>query len=205
MVEKVDIDDLLEFDSRGNLKVGCHVCNFNDFVKKFLDDFPDSVTRESRVNAFKKFLKRFSNYVKSTRKYLINGGFTTNKNNPCDVDFVIVLDENQISQEENEFLISLVEDVNKIRNIYKQLEKEIEAEGRSKKELMGTEFYQFACDFYYLIRRESNHEDYELYLNQKNYWMNWWGHTREDEKTGIKHPKGFIDMLHEESMVEGLS
>ncbi|MBF4468127.1 MAG: hypothetical protein ISP01_01850 [Methanobrevibacter arboriphilus] len=205
MLEKINSSDLLEFDNLGNLKVGCHECNFNDFVKKFLDEFPDSETRSSRMYLFKSFLKNFNANVKSTRKYLINGGFTTNKNNPCDVDFVIVLNGSQISAEENEFLNLLMDDVNKIRIPYKLLEKEIEEEGRSKRELMETEFYDYGCDFYYLVRIEADDEDYHIYQDLKEYWMKWWGHTRKDKKTGVKHPKGFIDIKHEENMLEGLS
>ena len=203
MLEKVDSNDLLEFDERGNLKVGCHECNLNDFVKRFLDDFPDSETRSSRMELFKNFLKNFNTHVKSTRKYLINGGYTTNKKNPCDVDFVIVLNENQISLEEAGFLNLFWENVEKIRNPYKLLEREIAIEGRSKRELMETEFYGFGCDFYYLVKRNPNDEDYDIYLQEKNYWIDWWGHSRKNKKTGVKHPKGFIDMKHETNMFEG--
>ena len=156
------------------------------------------------MELFKDFLKNFNTHIKSTRKYLINGGFITNKKNPCDVDFVIVINENQISIEETEFLNLILESVEKIRIPYKQLEREIEEEGRSKRELMETEFYEFGCDFYYLVKREQDDEDYEIYLQERDYWINWWGHSRKDEKTGIEYPKGFIDMKHDTTMVEGL-
>jgi len=201
MLEKIEDDNLLEFDDRGNLKVGCHVCDLNDIIKKFSEEFPDSETRKSRMEQFKKFLKDLNANVKCIRKYLVNGGFTTNKENPCDVDFVIVLNENQISADENEFLNLLLEHVNKIRGPYKQLEREIEKQGRSKRELMETEFYKFGCDFYYLNRRDPHDEDYKLYLDQRNYWIKWWGHTRKNKITGIKYPKGFIDMKHNENIL----
>lgn len=205
MAEKVSDGDLLQFDDNGNLIVGCHECDLESFIEKFLNNYPDSETRKSRMELFINFLKNFDENIKNTRRLLLNGGFTTNKTNPCDVDFVIVLNAENLTVYEKKYLSDLFRKKNVVRDPYLELERLIEEEGRSKRELMDTEFYDFGCDFFYLKRRKPDEgEKYELYKDEKDYWLKWWGHTRPDKKTGIKYPKGMVNISYEKLNLEGL-
>ncbi|MDR0913331.1 MAG: hypothetical protein LBM96_12160 [Methanobrevibacter sp.] len=199
----VNNDDVLSYDDRGNLIEGCHNCSINDFKNKFLDEFPESITRKSRMDLFLKFISNLNKNTNCVLHYWINGGFTTNKENPCDVDFVIVVDNEKLTDNDNYYLSNLIEEINNFRNDYKTLENDIQYDNnRSKRELMETDFYKkCACDAYILIKRKVDDPLYNLYIENKNYWTKWWGHTREDEN-GQSFSKGFVNINYDNSIID---
>lgn len=81
------------FDAHGNYTPGIHTIDVNDFQTKFINEFPTSVSRSNIYNDFETFLNNnkmsdFKNYIS---KIWLDGSFVTNKENPNDIDGVIVL------------------------------------------------------------------------------------------------------------------
>lgn len=81
------------FDAHGNYTPGIHMIDVNDFQLKFIDNFPDSISRSRIFSDFHMFLNNekmseFSTYIS---KIWLDGSFVTSKENPNDIDGVIVL------------------------------------------------------------------------------------------------------------------
>jgi hypothetical protein len=85
------------------------------------------------------------------------------------VDFVIIIETNKLHNREKIFLEEILSIVHPIRIEYKFLEREIENDGRSKRELMDTKFYNdHGCDFYFLFKKNHGDENYNIYEAEKN-------------------------------------
>lgn len=187
------------FDEKGLLPPGCYECRIDELKEKFVDDFPESDSRVSRFNGFVAYSKYFCQQVKSTRKQLINGSFTTNKVNPNDVDVVIVINYCELTNEEVLFLEIEQKEEEARKDEYQVMKKEVELGLRDINEL-------YCCDCYCMYKREPNEgkEVYEDYLKDKEYWVNCWGNSRRDKITGKKYPKGIITLKMNLDTFEGI-
>lgn len=179
------------------LPEGCHDCKIQEFKDKFVDQFPNSNSRKSRFEGFVQYSIFFCDNVKSTRRNLINGSFTTKKDDPHDVDFVTVINYLDLTSQELNFLKE--ERVREFRrkNQYQEMKKEVEKGIKDINEL-------YCCDSYVLYKREPHEgELYNEYLKQKEYWLDCWGHTRRD-KTGKNDIKGIISLELNSTTFEGI-
>lgn len=182
-------DNKLKFNEKGLLPPGCHEVTLDIIKSVFVDNFPESETRLSRYNCFLKMYEELLDNVKSCIRILIDGSFVTNKLNPYDVDFVIMIDHLHLTQKESDYLNKIREYKHSLRIEYDNCRYEVEKGTISYSKLYNLEFYRYGCDFYILLRYDQSHEMYKNYLNQKKYWTDWWGKTR-DEKS-----KGFLNLM----------
>lgn len=110
--------NVFEFNESGLLPQGCHEITLEEIKKYFVDNFPESTTRQSRFDCFMRFYKDLLKNVKSCIRLLIDGSFVENKVDPYDIDFIIVIDSKELTIEENNYLDNLIEKKNKYREEY---------------------------------------------------------------------------------------
>ena len=169
------------------LPAGCHDCSIIEIKEKFVRDFPDSNSRNSRFSGFVEYSKYICNNVKCTRRQLINGSFTTGKADPYDIDFLLVINNN-LTLEEFHFLEEEIIEERRRKREYQLMKIDVKNGLKDINEL-------YCCDAYFMIKREPHEgELYKDYLKEKAYWLNIFGHTREDMVTGKKTPKGIINL-----------
>lgn len=177
-----------DFDSRGNLPPKCWEVTLDDIKENLVDNFPYSTTRLSRFQCLSRFKNELTTNVKSCTRLLINGSFVTKKVNPYDVDFIIVIDSTKLTRREDNYLNSLISIKNQLRAEYDNY-KEMYLNGLIPKErLYRLGLFNYGCDFFRLDKLDNNHPLYQNYLDDKNYWINWWSHDR------YNNPKGFLDL-----------
>ncbi|MDR0912315.1 MAG: hypothetical protein LBM96_06925 [Methanobrevibacter sp.] len=192
----MDVDNYLpNFNEFGNIPSGCHSCSLDNFKNVFVNSFKDSVSRKSRFEGFLKYSKYVCENVNHNIKFIINGSYTTNKIDPNDIDFLIVFNISEISNEEYDFTINEYEkqdDLNNQRHLMVNLAK------NGLIDINDT----YCCDWYPLYQRNPDDDRYEDYLEDKKYWLDCWGMSRKDEN-GIAHPKGLIVLELNSKMLEG--
>ncbi len=189
---------LPSFDENGNLPPGCYECCIDEIKQRFVDDFSESSSRSSRFEGFVKYSRYICESVKSTRKQLINGSFTTKKLNPHDVDVVIVLNQCDMTLEESKFIEKEKIEEKERKKFYQSMKKFVKEGFVDINDL-------YCCDCYFLHKREPNEGKlYKDYLKDKNYWLKWWRHTRKNKKTHKKNPKGIIDLKMNSKTFEGI-
>lgn len=160
----------------------------DDIKEHLVDNFPYSTTRSSRFQCFLRFINELTTNVKSCTRLLINGSFVTKKVNPYDVDFIIVIDSTKLTRIEDNYLNSLISIKNQLRAEYDNY-KEMYQNGLIPKErLYRLGLFNYGCDFFRLNKLDNNHPLYQNYLDDKNYWIDWWSHDR------YNNPKGFLDL-----------
>jgi len=79
----------VNFDYPALLEPGIHTMAFDEFAKRFVDPFPDSVTRKRLLHNFLELLQ----LIKSSglmAEIWVGGSFLTEKPNPADLDFVVL-------------------------------------------------------------------------------------------------------------------
>lgn len=72
------------------LEPGLHDFELNDISNHFLKNFPNSKTRRLLINGLNEFVAHLSSLGIPIELW-IDGSFTTNKENPNDIDLVIFL------------------------------------------------------------------------------------------------------------------
>lgn len=180
----------------GCLPKGCHDTSINEFKKRFVDDFPSSKSRVSRFNGFVTHSKFICDNIKSTRKQMIDGSFTTNKIDPGDVDFLVIINYCDMTREEEFFIRKERVEQMKRKSLRDRMKKFVEEGFVDINELPP-----FDCFFMY--KREPNDKLYGDYLEDREYWLNCFGHTRKDKRTGKRHPKGIINLTMNSETFKG--
>ena len=84
---------------------------------------------------------------------------------------------------------NLIEKKNKYRQEYDHFNYLHENDIISKDKLYELDLFRFGCDFFRIDKISEDHPMYNNYVNYKNYWINWWGHNRENI------PKGFLNLV----------
>lgn len=182
-------ENVLEFNEKGLLPPGCHEITLHEIKSIFVDGFSDSQTRQSRYECFLKMYKELLFNVKSCISLLIDGSFVTNKLNPYDIDLVIVVDYSKLTEYEAFYLNNIYEYKKKLRIEYDNIKDEVDQGKISYSKLYDLELYRLGCDFFILPEYPQSHELYDNYINQLNYWIGWWGKTRDNS------PKGFLNLI----------
>jgi len=190
-------ENLPDFDENGNIPSGCHICHINEFKKKFVDSFTESKSRQSRFDGFLDYSRHICINIDKKNKFVINGSYTTTKNNPHDIDFLIVFNALQLNEDECEFSKN---EFKKQKALNKQRHIAVELAKRGLIDINDV----YCCDWYPLYQRDSDDEKYDDYLADKDYWLDCWGTSRKDEN-GEEHPKGFIILELDLKLVEELN
>jgi len=86
------------FKEDERLPNGCYESSVSYFRKRFVMEFPLSITREFIYRHFIAFLKDFLEEVE-LNKVVVCGNFITKKNNPCYIDFLMIVDSSSITGE----------------------------------------------------------------------------------------------------------
>ena len=177
------------FDDNGYLPHKCYEVTLEDIKEKLVDNFPNSKTRKSRFECFLKFYNELIKNVKSCTTFLIDGSFVTNKVNPRDVDFTVTIDTSKLTNNELQYLNKKLHEKTEIRKEFKYYEKYV-TQGMIKEEsLYNLKFYKMGCDFFYIEKYPMNHQLFKKYLENKEEWIEFWGHDRNENK------KGFLKLI----------
>ena len=177
-----------EFQENGYLPHKCYEVTLDDIKEKLVDNFPDSKTRQSRFDCFMEFYEELLKNVKSCIRILINGSFVSNEINPYDVDFVIILDGNSLTEDESNYLIEKVIYKKELRKEYDNLKERVKKGEIDYPSLYELGLYEYGCDFFPVLKYYPNQIEYVDYLQRKIYWIKFWGHSRE------QYPKGFLNL-----------
>jgi len=89
----------ITFDAKGNpLPYEVIKLNGSEFKQIFVDDFKDSSTREKIFAGHQNYNKNMLNLIKSNYFQIADGSFTTNKQNPNDIDIVSFLSHISVNE-----------------------------------------------------------------------------------------------------------
>lgn len=127
-----------------------------------LSAFAFNEHRQSLLENFLSWHQRFRSAITPQFTQWIDGSFVTQKNHPNDIDFVTFVDHKLYYAKERFF------------DPYWSFS--LEREG---------------LDSYFVPTFQANHQGYEEYVSDQNYWTKKFGLTREDEN-GFSLPKGFL-------------
>lgn len=149
------------FNSDGYLDPGIHKMSLTEFSSAFVTAFPFSNTRK---DIFVGYLEHFSDLAKlvSSFEQIIDGSFTTNKNDPNDVDLVVLVDAamiDMLSTDQQATFSDLVSGKNT------QL--------------------KYKCDAYFCPTYPDTHPNYQDGRTQRKYWLGEFGYDRQDTAKGI--------------------
>ena len=177
-----------EFNELGNLLHKCYEVTLEEIKEKLVDNFPNSKTRVSRFECFLRFYNNLTENVKSCTRLLINGSFVRNIDDPYDIDLVIVIDSKKLTNAEHLYLNQIRDIKNRFRGEYDYYKELYEQGSISKEALYQLDLFKFGCDFFRMDKLYEPHPMYNKYLEKKEYWIDWWGHDRDE------NPKGFLDL-----------
>ena len=79
------------FDENGNLPAGEYTISFDDLKQVFVDGFGTSYTRMRNWDGFNAFVKVLIDAGLKDLTIWVDGSFISNKENPNDIDFVILM------------------------------------------------------------------------------------------------------------------
>jgi hypothetical protein len=152
-----------DFEANGQLPVGYIRPTLSIFKQRFVIDCPGSVTRENIFNGYIKFCSKLLS-LNAAEIQWVNGSFTTDKENPNDIDFVTHID---------------VKKLNPCDEVKETLSKLNDRE-RVKKECK--------CDAYFIpLYPPEMPERHADTVKSIKYWSKWFARDREN------NPKGLIE------------
>ncbi|MFA9370116.1 MAG: hypothetical protein ACERIH_00190 [Labilibaculum antarcticum] len=80
------------FDEHGNPQPeGIRPIPFKDFKTAFVDDFETSETRPRIFDGYESYVYDFKTNISPSFQHWMNGSYTTNKENPNDIDLVNIV------------------------------------------------------------------------------------------------------------------
>jgi hypothetical protein len=153
----------VELNKHGYLEPGFHDYTIDDMKKTFVEDFKGSLTRETILNGYNKYIDRLKQCITKCEQW-VDGSFTTSKENPNDIDFLCIMEKDEIDSlpaDVQEILLKELFDVPTSKALYK-------------------------CDAYYLLKLPENHPFYyKSYVVNRTYWRGQFGFDRQDIAKGI--------------------
>ena len=166
----------------------CYEVTLEEIKEKLVDNFPDSNTRQSRFECFMAFYNDLLSNVKSCVRLLIDGSFVTNKKNPRDVDFVIIVDSLKLTKSEKFYLEDILAKKDNLKREFFRYENFVKIGMLHESSLYNLEFYKMGCDFLQVVKYDTSHFMQTEYIKERDEWISWWGHQRN----GIE--KGFLNL-----------
>lgn len=167
------------FDINGNLPKGRFRPSMLEFENKFIQNFPNSTTRQAIFLGYKEYCKNVASLNVATKQW-INGSYITQKENPDDIDLITHIDATKLNerkeiQEEFKYLTN--------RSICKD---------------------QFRCDAYaILVYPKDIQKKYDFYQRSLNYWKNWFGHDRDGNAKGVIEFNSLSEIFNSENSTNG--
>lgn len=157
----------LIFDIRGNLKPYERVStSLEDFEDLFVNTFEENSTRWKLFDYYNHYTKDFVDRITGNFTQWINGSFVTNKQNPNDIDLVMLIDLHIVEEKES-----------LIRN-----------------EFLGEAVYQkYGIDVYLVILYPENHKLHYWTRSDLLYWNDWFTKGKMDKRKQ-RHPKGYLEI-----------
>jgi hypothetical protein len=147
---------ILNFDSNGNIKPYEIIdIKIEDVKTNFVDKYPKSKTRKDIFEGYIRYNNDFFSVVNASWYQLINGSYTTKKENPIDIDLVNFIDFSILS---NKLLPFLVENGSKDT---------------------------YMVDGYLVPIVKENDPRYSIVKHNIDYWENWFGRDRQRNKKGV--------------------
>ena len=150
-----------KFNGHGYLEPGIHTMAKSDIETSFVISFPHSTTRQKILQGYEKHSQEVVSLVGSCEQYL-DGSFVTTKNDPGDIDMVIIMDATVVDA------LPLPEQL-KLREL---------VAGPSTKS-------KYMCDAYYCPRYPAGHAMADAARQQHKYWLGEFGFDRNDIPKGI--------------------
>lgn len=186
----------LQFTKEGYLKPGRHKSNIIEFKEFFVNNFPKSISRDSRFRGFVKYSTDICNRINCTRREIIAGSFVSDKDNPHDIDFLIVLNKMNLTRQEKKYIQMEVERKKQEKRMRDAMIEQVDA-GYLDINLIP------CCDNFFVYHQQPKSKTYNEYLESKKYWINKFGKTREDEN-GNRIKRGVVDLEINSNTFKGI-
>jgi hypothetical protein len=155
----------VKFNGHGYLEPGVHGLDPTEIEAQFVTSFPHSTTRKNILVGYKQYSHDIASLVGNCEQYL-DGSFVTNKNDPGDIDLVMLLDATVVDALPNDEKLRL---------------KELVAGPTTKAKYM--------CDAYFCPVYPAGHPMADASRAQRKYWLGEFGYDRNDIPKGIVHVK----------------
>lgn len=153
------------FNGHGYLDPGLHQMTLEEFEASFVTAFPHSNTRSHILVGYIRHHADLCQILDAFEQ-IIDGSFTTNKNDPNDVDLLILADGDVVDALPHE---------QKVR--FNTL-----VSGKATQA-------GYACDAYFCPTYPETHPLYPHNRAQRKYWMGEFGFDRRDVAKGLVHMK----------------
>ncbi len=152
-----------KFNGHGYLDAGLHVFDGAELEAQFVTSFPHSSTRQQILTGYKQHSIEIASIVGRCEQFL-DGSFVTNKNDPGDVDLVMLVDAT---------VVDALPDAQKVK----------------LKELVSgpTTKTKYMCDAYFCPVYPAGHAMSDASRAQRKYWLGEFGYDRNDIPKGIVH------------------
>lgn len=186
----------LKLTEEGYLEPGRHDSTVNEIKEIFVDKFPKSNSRKSRFNGFVEYSKNICAEISCVRREILAGSFVSDKNDPHDIDFLIVLNTMDLTRKEKKYLAMEIENKRQEKRMRNAMIEQVKA-GYMDINLIP------CCDNFFVHHQPSKSKTYKAYLESKKYWTNKFGKTRAD-KTGKRKKRGVIDLELNSTTFEGI-
>ncbi len=174
-----------DFDSNGNLPPGIVVTNVDEIKERCVLNFTDSPTRARIFDGYINYCRELISFNICPKQWF-NGSYTTNKNDPADIDIVNHLDANKVDE---------LDEIGQ-ENFWRLTEKT-----RVKSEYM--------CDLLasIIVYPSESADLYVSSLKEIEFWLKYLGHDRNNNPKGIieidlSNTISYIDNYHREDSHE---
>lgn len=154
-----------KFNGHGYLEAGVHPFDTIELEAHFVTSFPHSSTRSQILTGYRQHSLEIAAIVGSCDQY-IDGSFVTNKNDPGDVDLVVLVDATVVDALPDDQKLKLKELVS----------------GPATKA-------KYLCDAYFCPIYPTGHPLSDHSRQQRKYWLGEFGYDRNDVPKGIVHIK----------------
>jgi hypothetical protein len=151
----------MDFNADGYIAPGFHDLDADALEEHFVTAFPASSTRAGIFSGFTKHVDEVSFLGPAFMEFL-DGSFTSNKNDPGDIDLVGFADMYEVDA-------LAPEQQAKLKALFA---------GPATK-------LTHSCDAYFLATVNENHPHFNMFRAQRKYWMGEFGYDREDRPKGI--------------------
>jgi len=159
----IDLQGCWMFNANGYLEPGLHIMTVEEFQAAFVTPFPHSTTRSNILVGYVRHRSELVQLLDAFEQF-VDGSFTTNKNDPNDVDLLVMADGDLVDALSPDDKIKLTELVD-------------------GKATQG----KYLCDAYFLPTYPDTHPMYVHIRPQRKYWMGEFGFDRCDVAKGIIH------------------
>lgn len=150
------------FNEYGYLEPGFHDLDINEIKNRFVLNFNNSSTRKDILNDYIEFIDTLEQCGIERAECWIDGSFATQKENPNDIDMVLIINK--------DILDNVPEDKKSI--LYELFTPQLAK-------------IKYRCDAYVLAKVDEGHSDYNDYFSNRSYWRGLFCFDRKENPKGI--------------------